>query len=156
MEEFNKEQLETNKLPKQEYSNIGSTEPIKEYGSYKKAKTTAKVTSLVITIIGAGLVLGSFLAFALTTNKVTTVVEQFNITSEINQVNYDIIISETKSDNLKLKLYNNYITETKSISSGETIGSFTQLVANTEYTISLLENNVIVKTEKIWTLKEGL
>ena len=77
MEEFNKDQLNTKPLPKQEYSDIGTTEPIKEYSSYKKAKTTAKITSLVITIIGASLVIGSFLTFSFMNNKITTQVEKF-------------------------------------------------------------------------------
>ena len=155
MEEYNKDQLNTNKLPKSEHSDIGTTEPIKEYSSYKKAKTTAKVTSLVITLIGASLVVGSFLTFAFVNNKVTTKVESFEITAGINEISYDIVIAETKSDKLCVKLHNNYVTMTRNIDSGETIGSFTQLKPNTQYTISLLENNILVKSEKVLTLKEG-
>lgn len=155
MEEYNKDQLDTNKLPKSEHSDIGTTEPIKEYSSYKKAKTTAKVTSLVITLIGASLVIGSFLTFAFVNNKITTKVDSFEITAGVTDVSYDIVISETKSDKLILKLHNSYVTMTRDLSSGETIGSFTQLKSNTQYTVSILENNILVKSEKILTLKEN-
>ena len=153
MKEFNEDKLSVNKTSKNEYSDIGKSEPVKEYGSYKKAKTTAKVTSLVITIIGASLVLGSFLTFTFTYNKVTTTVERFDVTPGNEAVHYDIYISKTsaKSDQLILKLHDMDETRTVPLAQGTTEGTFSGLKAGTVYDISILEKNVLVATKKVTT-----
>lgn len=153
MKEFNEDQININKTAKNEYSDVGKPEPVKEYGSYKKAKTTAKVTSLIITIIGASLVLGSFLTFTFTYNKITTTVERFDITPGNESVNYNVYISKTsaKPEQLILKLHGMYETRTVQISQGETTGSFSGLKAGTVYDVSILERNVLVATKKVTT-----
>ena len=155
MDEFNKEQLQPNKTSTKEYVYIGSTEPIKEYSSYKKAKTTAKVTSIVIAFIGASLVLGSVLSFTLFKDKITTEVEQFVVTPGIYSIGYDIVIKKTESKNLKLKLHSLYIDKSINLEKGETIGSFTELKPGTVYDISIQESNVVVLTKRITTYTEG-
>ena len=156
MEEYNKDQLATNKLPKQEFSDNGKPEPIEEFGSYKKAKKIGKITSIVITIIGASLVLGSFLTFTFINNKVTTVVEEFVVEAGgPDVIHYRVNISKTNSKDVKLKLHNVHTSMVKTLEEGETIGSFVGLVANTNYEISVLEKNVVVVSKRITTYTEG-
>ena len=160
MEEFNKQQAAKNEIPKTEHSDIGqpdsineysnaiNSEPIKEYGSYKKAKAVSKATSIAITIIGASLVIGSFLTFALTTNKVTTEVARFELQPEATSISYVVEIASSKSDALKLKLHGLYIDLIQNISVGENVGSFEGLVPDTKYEISIIEKDVIVGSSK--------
>ncbi len=155
MEEFNDKQAARNEIPKTDYSDVGTTEPVKEYSSYKKAKTVSKVTSIAITVIGASLVLGSFLTFALTFNKVTTEVNKFVVTPDVHEISYEIEITKSKSDNLRLKLHSQFIDKTVNLSIGETIGSFQVLTPNMQYEISILEKNVVVVSKTVTTYAEG-
>ena len=155
MEEFNKDQAAKNEIPKGEYSVTGTTEPVEEYSSYKKAKKVSKVTSIAITVIGASLVIGSFLSFALTTNKVTTKVEKFIVEPSYHEINYTIKITETKSDSLELKLHSQFVDIRRTLTTGETIGSFKELTANMKYEISILEKNVVVASKSVTTYAEG-
>lgn len=155
MDEFNKQQTSSNEIPKAEYSSVGQTEPIQEYGSLKKAKTVSKVTSIAITVIGATLVLGSFLTFVISSNKGTTEIAKFELAPSAHEIAYEIEITKSKSDELKLKLHSQFVDRTINISIGETTGSFAGLTPNMKYEISILEKNTVVVSKSITTYSEG-
>ena len=155
MEEYNNQQSPQNEIPKSDYSDIGTTEPVKEYSSYKKAKTVSKVTSIVITVVGAGLVLGGVLSFALSTNKVSTEVTTFVVTPDIHEITYEVDIAKSNSNELKIKLHSQFMDVTRNISVGATTGSFQNLTPNMQYEISILEKNTVVVAKTVTTYAEG-
>ena len=151
MDEYNKEFSNHNEIQKEELSPIPKNPEPKEYGTTVKAKKVAKVTSIALTVIGISLVLGSVISFALTV-RTTTKVQTFNLTAEATQINYEVNITESKSDSISIKIHNQFMSRTIPIGVGEYIGSFTELTPGMQYKISVLEKNNVVKSQNITTL----
>ena len=151
MEEFNNDQLNTTKIQKSGYSDNGSVAKPEEYGSLKKAKRVSKVTTTLLTIVGAGLVLGSIISFSFT-YKPTAVIEQFDLEAETTAINYDIVIKNMDTETLTLKIHNQFISRTETIIMGRTLGSFTELTPGMQYQVSIIEKDVLVKSQNITTL----
>ena len=150
VDEFNKEKLKTEPLPKDEFIKNKTQEQPKEYGRPELSKKIAKVTSIVITIVGAGLVLGGILQYSFV-YKPTAVVEQFVVTADDHNIYYDIVIKDMKPETLTVKVYNQFTTRKQTIIMGQNTGSFENLAKNMEYTISIIEKDVLVTQKKIVT-----
>ena len=147
---FNQDQLNHQGSPKKEYSDIGKTETVREFGEFKKIKKAAKVASIAITIVGAGIILGSIIEYSFV-YKPTAVVEKFEVTADDNNVYYDIVIEDMKPETLTVKLYNQFTHREDVIIMGENKGVFTNLAKGMDYTISIVEKDVLVQKTKIVT-----
>ena len=147
---YNPEQIKPTPLPKEEFSNTGSNPPVREFGEMKKIKKASKVVSIVITIVGAGIILGSIVEYSFV-YKPTAVVEKFEVTADDNNVYYDIVIRDMKPETLTVKLYNQFTKREDVIIMGENIGSFTELAKGMKYTISIIEKDVLVSKKTIIT-----
>ncbi len=156
MEEYNNDQLKTKGIQNTGYSDNGSSPKPTEYGTIQKAKKVSKVTTVVLTVVGAGLVLGSIVSFSLT-YKPTAQVEVFNLIAESTKINYEIVISDMTPETVTLKIHNQFMSRTEQIVMGRTVGSFEELTPGVQYTISIIEKDVLVKRQNITTLyaKEG-
>ena len=150
MEDFNKEQVKSKPIQKEEYSSRGAKTVAPEYGVSKKAKKAAKATSIILTFVGAGLLLGSIFSFSWT-YRTTAVVEQFKLTAGVDFVDYDIVIKNMSTETLTLKIHNQFMSEERIIIMGQNTGSFTGLTSGMQYKISILEKNVLVKSQTITT-----
>ena len=150
MDDFNKDKLQTNQLPKNEFIKSDTQEPAPEFGVSKKSKTTAKVASIVITIVGAGMVLGGILSYSFV-YKPTAVVEQFIVTADDNNIYYDIVVKDMAPDTLTLKVYNQFTNRKETLIMGQNTGMFEGLAHGMEYTVSIIEKDVLVMKKKIIT-----
>ena len=150
MDEYNSEQLKTEPLPKEEIPTNSKKEKVEEFGTMKKAKTTAKVTSIVLTVVGISLIVGSVISIGLST-RTSTVVDRFDLVANETSIDYDISISKSNDERLVVKIHNQFMSRTTGIVIGENIGSFTQLEPGIQYTIAILENNKTVTSQKITT-----
>lgn len=151
MEEYNNEQLKTTGIQKSGYSNNGNAEKPTEFGSLQKAKKVSKATTVILTIVGAGLILGSIVSFSFT-YKPTAVIERFDLEAEATAINYDIVINNMNTETLTLKIHNQFMSRSETIIMGRTVGSFVELTPGVQYTISIIENDVLVKAQHITTL----
>lgn len=152
-EDYNKEQLKTETIQKSGYSDVGTPEKPTEFGIGKKAKKIGKVATVVVTIVGAGLVFGGIFNYVFA-YKPTAVVEQFIVSVPENEteIQYDIVIKDMNVETITLKVHNQFTNRKEQLIMGENIGSFTDLAPGMEYTVSILEKNVIVKQTKIKTV----
>ena len=158
-QQFNEEALKTEKIQKQEYSqstkgefsSTGTPEKPTEYGKIQqKSKKIAKAFTIVVTIVGAGLVLGSILEYSFV-YKPTAVVEKFDVEADTHTIKYDVVIKDMDTEFLTLKLHNQFLSRTEQIIIGENIGEFTGLQPGINYTISIIEKDVLVKKQTIST-----
>ena len=150
VDDFNKEELKTEPLPEDEYIKPATQTQPREYGRSELSKKIAKVTSIVITVVGAGLVLGGILEYSFV-YKPTAVVEQFVVTADDDHIYYDIVIKDMKPETLTLKVYNQFTNRKQTIIMGQNTGSFEGLATNMEYTVSIIEKDVLVSKKKIVT-----
>lgn len=152
MDEYNQEFSKYNSVQNEEHSNIPNNPKVEEFATIAKAKKVARVTSIVLTVIGISLILGGVISFTLL-EKTTAKVEKFELTAEATQINYDINITESKNeDKLTLKIHNQFMSRTISLGVGEYIGAFSELTPGIEYKVSILEKNATVKSQTITTL----
>ena len=154
MEEYNNDQIKSSGLQSSGYSDNGSTPKAKEFGSLQKAKKISKATTIVLTIVGAGLILGSIVSFSFT-YKPTAEIERFELTAQETAIEYDIVIKNMNTETLTLKIHNQFMSRTETIIMGRTVGSFTELTSGMQYKISIIENGVLVQAHNITTLYSG-
>lgn len=150
MDEYNNDFQINNSVGKNEHSDIPKQKTAEEFGTIEKAKKVAKVTSIVLTVVGVSLILGSVISFTVLV-KTTAKVETFNLTAEATQINYEINITESKTEELTLKIYNNFMSRATTIGVGVTYGAFSDLTPGMEYKVSILEKNTVVKSQNITT-----
>ena len=150
VDEFNKEELKTEALPKEEFIKSKTQEQPREFGRPELSKKIAKVTSIVITVVGAGLVLGGILQYSFV-YKPTAVIEQFIVTADDHNIYYDVVIKDMKPETLTIKLYNQFTTRKQTIIMGQNTGTFENLAENMEYTVSIIEKDVLVSKKRIVT-----
>lgn len=151
--QYNDDALKTKKIQKEEYSDNGSSEKPTEYGKISaKSKKVGKVAGIIITIVGAGLVLGSILQYSFV-YKPTAVIDKFQLEAERTSIKYDVVVKDMDTEYLTLKLYNQFVTRTEQIILGENIGYFEDLKPGFTYTISIIEKDVLVKKQTITTLR---
>ena len=153
MEEFNKEKLQSKKPQVNEFSSTVTKAPASEFGPVKKAKTITKATSIILTVVGVGLIFGSVITFTWS-YRTTAVVDKFVLDVGADSIGYDIVISSMKTDTLTLKIHNQFMEEQRQIILGESIGTFVNLKPGLTYKISLLEKNVIIKSKTVTTYTE--
>ena len=149
-ENYNEEQIKSSPLPNAEFSNTPKAEKIKEFGESNKSKKIAKVASIAITIVGAGVVLGSIVQYSFVYSP-TAVIEKFDVTADDNNVYYDVVVRDMKPETLTLRLYNQFTHREEVIIMGENKGQFSDLAKGMNYTVSIIEKNVLVKKMKIVT-----
>ena len=158
-QQYNEEALKTEKIQKQEYSqstkgefsSIGTTEKPTEYGKIQqRSKKIAKAFTIVVTIVGAGLVLGSILEYSFV-YRPTAVIEKFDVEAGTNSIKYDVVVKDIKTEFLTLKIHNQFISRSEQIIIGENIGEFTNLHPGIKYTISIIEKDVLVQKQTIYT-----
>lgn len=158
-QQFNDEALKTEKIQKQEYSqstkgefsSTGTTEKPTEYGKIqRRSKKIAKAFTIVVTIVGAGLVLGSILEYSFV-YKPTAVIEKFDLEAETHSIKYDVVVKDMDTEFLTLKIYNQFLSRSEQIIIGENIGEFANLQPGINYTISIIEKDVLVKKQTIST-----
>ena len=65
---------------------------------------------------------------------------------------YDIVINNMNTETLTLKIHNQFMSRSETIIMGRTVGSFVELTPGVQYTISIIENDVLVKSQHITTL----
>ena len=147
---FNQEKLKTTPLPGEEFSNVGKTAPVREFGEFNKIKKASKIVSITLTIVGAGVVLGSIVEYSFI-YRPTAVIEKFEVTADDNNVYYDIVVRDMQPETLTLKLYNQFTNREEVIIMGENKGSFTELAKGMDYTVSIIEKDILVKKTRIVT-----
>lgn len=152
IDDYNKDELKTEKMPASEFIKPETQGPVKEFGSVQKSKKIAKVASVVFTIVGAGLVLGGIVEYSFV-YKPTAVITQFEIAADENNIYYDIVVNNMEPETITLKVYNQFTNRKEQIIMGENVGSFTSLAPNMEYTVSIVEKDVLVMKKKIVTRK---
>ena len=150
VDSYNRDQPNNNTLPKEEYSDIGKVYPVREFGEMKKIKKASKIVSIAITIVGAGIILGSIVQYSFI-YKPTAIIEKFELTADDNNVYYDIIVKDMEPETIKLKLYNQFEKYEEVIILGKNTGTFTNLVKDMTYTVSIVEKDVLVTKKKITT-----
>lgn len=149
-EDYNNIAPKTNPIPKEEYSPSASKQVIHEYGRIEKSKTIAKVTSIVLTVVGAGLILASVGGYTFG-YKTTAMIETFELTAGTDHIEYNIYVGSSKVEPLKVQIHNQFMKRSEEIYIGSNIGEFEDLKPGMQYKISILEKGSLVASKNITT-----
>ena len=81
----------------------------------------------------------------------TAVIEKFDLEADTHSIKYDVVVKDMETEFLTLKINNQFLSRTEQIIIGENIGEFIDLQPGINYTISIIEKDVLVKKQTIYT-----